>query len=62
MPDNCWTEHFLPPLLTAKEIFLNKNTGNKAAEDLIEHEQYVSELYHKYKAYFGYAFYIGKKI
>jgi len=62
LPENCWTEHFFPPLVTAQEIFLKKYAGNQAAEDLIKHERYVKELFYKYKAHFGYAFYIGKRI
>jgi ubiquinone/menaquinone biosynthesis C-methylase UbiE len=62
LPENCWTEHFFPPLVDARKIFLRKYAGNQAAEDFIKHEQYVTELYHKYKANFGYAFYIGKRI
>jgi len=62
LPENCWTEHFYPPLVAAQEIFLKKYAGNKEAEDFIKHEQYVIDLYMQYKAYFGYAFYIGKRI
>lgn len=62
LPENCWTEHFFPPLIAAQENFLRKHTGNQAAKDFIKNEQYITELYHKYKAYFGYAFYIGKRI
>ena len=62
LPENCWTEHFFPPLVAVQEIFLRKYAGNQAAEDFIKHEQYVKELYYKYKAYFGLAFYIGKRI
>lgn len=62
LPENCWTEHFFPPMVAAQEIFLRKYAGNQAAEDFLKHEQYVKELYSKYKAYFGYAFYIGKRI
>ena len=62
LPENCWTEHFYPPLVASREIFLKKYAGNQAAEDFIKHEDYVKELYYKFKAYFGYAFYIGKRI
>ncbi len=62
LPENCWTEYYFPTLVTAQDNFLRKYAGNKAAEDFIKHEQYVKELYLKYKAYFGYAFYIGKRI
>jgi ubiquinone/menaquinone biosynthesis C-methylase UbiE len=62
LPENCWTEHFYPPLVDAQEIFLKKHEGNQAAEDFIKNERYITDLYYKYKAYYGYAFYIGKKI
>lgn len=62
LPENCWTEHYFPLMDDAQEIFLRKYAGNKAAKDLLKQEQYVKEFYHKYKAYFGYAFYIGKRI
>ena len=62
LPENCWTEHFYPPLIAARKIFLQKHAGNQAAEDFMKFEEYVTELYYKYKAYFGYAFYIGKRI
>ncbi len=62
LPESCWTEHFFPPLLAVQEAFLKRYAGNQAAENFIKHEQYVTELYYKYKAYFGLAFYIGKRI
>lgn len=62
LPDNCWTEHFFPQFDVVQKSFLNKYAGNQAAENFIKHEQNVKELYYKYKAYFGLAFYIGKRI
>ncbi len=62
LPENCWTEHFFEPQLAAQEIFLKKYAGNKAAEEFIAGERHLKALYDKYKAYFGYVFYIGKKM
>ena len=62
LPENCWTEHYFEPLIPVKEAFLKKYAGNKAVEDFIAWEQYEIELYDKYKSFFGYVFYIGKKI
>ena len=62
LPENCWTEHFYDPQVSAQEAFLNKNAGNKAAEEFIANQQYETQLYYKYKEYYGYVFYIGKKI
>ena len=62
LPENCWTEHFYDPQVLAREIFLEKNAGNKAAEDFIENQRHETQLYYKYKEFYGYVFYIGKKI
>ncbi|MGV8137806.1 MAG: class I SAM-dependent methyltransferase [Mangrovibacterium sp.] len=62
LPENCWTEHFYLPQVSAQESFLKKYPGNKAAEDLITSMRHEAELYDKYKDYYGYVFYIGKKI
>jgi len=62
LPENCWTEYFYAPLIAVKETFLKKHAGNKTAEEFIAFERYEESLYHKYKTYYGYVFYIGKKI
>jgi len=62
LPENCWTEHFYRPQVPAQERFLKKYPGNKAAEDLITSMRHEAELYDKYGAYYGYVFYIGKKV
>lgn len=62
LPENCWTEHFYPPQVEAQEKFLKKYSGNKTAEDFIAGQRHETRLYYKYKDYYGYAFYIGKKI
>jgi hypothetical protein len=46
----------------AQELFLKKYAGNRTAEDLVANEQHEAQLYSKYKQYYGYVFYIGKKI
>ncbi len=62
LPENCWTDHFYVPQVRARELFLKKHAGNKAAEDFITSEIHEEQLYYKYKAYYGYVFYIGRKI
>ncbi|GAE85889.1 class I SAM-dependent methyltransferase [Bacteroides reticulotermitis] len=61
LPENCWTEHFYAPQIAAQEVFLKKYAGNKTAEEFIASERHEAQLYNKYKAYYGYVFYIGKK-
>jgi len=62
LPENCWTEHFYAPLVLAQDAFLKKYAGNKTVEEFIASERHETVLYNKYKAYYGYVFYIGKKV
>jgi SAM-dependent methyltransferase len=62
LPENCWTDHFYEPLKVVQEKFLEKYKGNKTAEEYIAWERHEEELYHKYKAYYGYTFFIAKKV
>jgi len=62
LPENCWTEHFYAPQVKAQEVFLKKYADNEAAEEFIKNQRYETQLYNRYKAFYGYVFYIGKKI
>lgn len=62
LPDNCWMEHYYAPQAQVREKFLEKYAGNKATEDFIAFGRHEEELYRKYKEFYGYVFYIGKKI
>jgi len=62
LPENCWTEHYYAPQVSLQEAFLKKNAGNKTAEELVTAQRHEAQLYNKYKAFYGYVFYIGKKI
>jgi len=62
LPENCWTEHFYAPQAIIQEAFLKKHTDNKTARELIASQRHEVLLYNKYKEYYGYAFYIGRKI
>ena len=62
LPENCWTAHFYDPQVSAQEQFLQKYAGNKTAEEFIRNQRHEAELYRKYKHYYGYVFYIGKKV
>ena len=61
LPEVCWTEHFYKQQRKAQEIFLKKHNGNRAAEELVANERREARLYARYKQYYGYVFYIGKK-
>jgi hypothetical protein len=54
--------NYFTPREAAEKALLEKYTGNKTVEVFIENNKYEVELYSKYKQYYGYVFYIGKKI
>ena len=62
LPENCWTKHYFAPQAKAEGISLKKHVGNKTAEELVASNHHEAELYSKYKEYYGYAFFIAKKI
>jgi ubiquinone/menaquinone biosynthesis C-methylase UbiE len=62
LPEECWTNNFYMPQKKAQELFLKRHAGNSAAAELVENERHEAELYSKYKQYYGYVFYIGRKI
>lgn len=58
---NCWTEHFYAPQVVAQETFLKKQTGNETTREFIKNQRHETQLYFKYKEYYGYMYYIGKR-
>lgn len=62
LPENCWIEHFYSLQIPAQINFLKKYPGNKTAEELVAYQRHEAELYYKYKEFYGYVFYIGKKV
>jgi ubiquinone/menaquinone biosynthesis C-methylase UbiE len=61
LPENCWIDHFYAPQVAAQDAFLKKHVGNQTAEALIANQRHEAQLYDKYKAYYGYVFYVGTK-
>ncbi|MBF0407492.1 MAG: class I SAM-dependent methyltransferase [Candidatus Riflebacteria bacterium] len=62
LPEKCWTENFYVPQVSAQIEFLKKYNGNKNAKDLVINQRHEAELYSRFKDFYGYVFYIGKKI
>ena len=61
LPEVCWTENYYDPQVRLQEDFLMKHAGRKDVEGFIENQRHETELYYKYKDFYGYVFYIGKK-
>ena len=61
LPENCWMNYFIPREEINK-AFLKQYPGNKTMEEYARADSYEMELYLKYKQYYGYVFYIGRKL
>jgi SAM-dependent methyltransferase len=61
LPENCWIDNYFIPQKERQEEFLKKHAENKTVEDMIAFMRREADLYSKYKQYYGYVFYIGKK-
>jgi SAM-dependent methyltransferase len=61
LPEKCWIDNYFIPRDAAEKIFLEKYIGNNFVENYIINNKYEVDLYSKYKQYYGYVFYIGKK-
>ena len=62
LPESCWTEHDYAPQVPVKEMFLHQYPGNEAAAELVASLRHEEELYRRYKEFYGYVFYIAKKM
>lgn len=62
LPEKCWTDNYFIPREAEGKALLRKYAGDKTVEAFVENMRYEAELYSKYKQYYGYVFYIGKKI
>jgi SAM-dependent methyltransferase len=62
LPEYCWTDNFYLPQVKAQGFFLKKYNGNQTAIELVANQRHEAQLYSRYKDYYGYVFYIGKKI
>ena len=60
VPETCWTDYYAA-MQASQPSFLERHKGSKGAEEFIRYQQHEAELYEKYKAFYGYVFYIGKK-
>lgn len=62
LPETCWTDYYFASKIKAEKTFCKKHAGNKAAEEFVILQNYEEELYRKYKDFYGYTFFIAKKL
>lgn len=57
-----WTTNYYEPQRQAQDIFLRRHPGDPAAQRLVDAQRHEAALYSRYGSYYGYVFYIGKKV
>lgn len=62
LPESCWIDHFYAPQAKAQKTFLAKHPNDPSAIGFIENQRHEQRLYEKYKEFYGYVFYVGKKL
>ncbi len=62
IPETCWIDSFYMQQVRIQELLQCKYPENKLVMDFVEKMKQEFELYSKYKEFYGYVFYIGKKV
>jgi ubiquinone/menaquinone biosynthesis C-methylase UbiE len=62
LSEQSWMDNYYSPMLSRIPEFLKRHLKDKKAENLVKEEQNEIDLYKKYKDYYGYVFYIGRKV
>ncbi len=62
IPESDWKEHFYKPMRPVQDEFLAKSGDSETVRKLIEGQRWEADLYDRYCAYYGYVFYIGRKL
>jgi len=61
LPDNCWIGNYYRPMQESFAGFLARNGNSEQAQAVVDAEKTEIALYEKYRAWYGYGFYIAKK-
>lgn len=61
LDDKCWIDHYYQPLLENAEAFLKKYDYADEVKEFVEAGKREADMYHRYKDYYSYVFYIAKK-
>lgn len=62
LPESCWIDHYYAPQVKMMDAFLIKHAGSRAVEEIVAEQREEAELFGRFKDYYSYGFYIGKKV
>ncbi len=62
LPENCWQENYYQPMQAHMQQFLWHHGDSIYAQEFILHMKEEIAHYEKFKSYYGYVFYIGRRV
>ena len=62
LPESAWLENFYAPLESKKQAFLDKHKNSTEALQVVEEFEKEFALYKEFNKYYGYVFYIARKV
>ncbi|WP_445000670.1 class I SAM-dependent methyltransferase [Halomonas mongoliensis] len=62
LPQHCWLEGYYRPLQQRFSTFLQAHDNSPAAQAIVKEQRQEIALYERYGEYFGYGFYIARKV
>lgn len=62
LPSHCWRENYYTPLEKSFPAFLERNEHSQLAQEIVAAAKEEIALYEKFKQFYGYAFYIARRI
>jgi SAM-dependent methyltransferase len=62
VPERCWLDEYYRPLQSRMAAFCSRNGDTDAVRAIIAAEQREIVLYEQHKAFYGYGFYIARKV
>ena len=61
LPESCWTDNYYQPIAARKEAFRAKHPGDRSVEKLLHFLEFETDMYRRYKDYYGYVFFVVQK-
>lgn len=62
LPEQCWLDNYYQPLQQRFEDFLQRHEHCESARQMVRQELDEMAIYRRYHEYYGYAFYVARKI
>lgn len=62
LPNDCWTTNYYIPQREAQRVFLERHADNPFAVELVRNQRHEAAMFDAYNRYYGYVFYICRKL